>query len=58
MSERYRILATDVKTGKEFECFTWTRSPEAGIRRAQTDAVKFDRECINFRAEPIEENEA
>lgn len=50
---RYRILAS-TPAGEDLECFTWTREPEAGIARAQRDAIAFGRaDLTNFRADPI-----
>lgn len=51
---RYRIIAID-KDGEEFECFTWDRSPEAGIERAKAEAPKFGFHAFtDFRAVRIE----
>lgn len=52
-SQTYRILA-DRADGSILECFIWRRSPEAGIERAQRDAVAFGfADLTNFRAEPV-----
>lgn len=47
---RWRISAIDRATGERFECFTWTRLPSDGIRRAMADAKLFNRDCHSFRA--------
>jgi hypothetical protein len=50
-SSSYRILA-DRADGSVLECFTWRKSPEAGIERAKRDAVAFGFAGLtNFRAE-------
>lgn len=47
----YRILA-DRADGSVLECFTWRKSPEAGIERAKRDALAFGHaDLTNFRAE-------
>ena len=49
----YRILA-DRADGSVLECFTWRKSPEAGIERAKRDAVAFGFAGLtNFRAELV-----
>ncbi len=50
----YRILA-DRADGSTLECFTWRRSPDAGIERAKRDAAGFGfADLTNFRAEQVE----
>lgn len=49
----YRILA-DRADGSVLECFTWRKSPEAGIERAKRDAIAFGYDDLtNFRAELV-----
>ena len=47
---RWTISAIDSATGERFDCFTWTRLPSEGIRRAMADAKIFNRDCHGFRA--------
>ena len=49
---RWTIKATDRATGREFDCFTWTRDPRDGLTRAMMDARDFGRDCYGFRAVP------
>ena len=53
MTARFRIFATDLETGEEFLCFTWTRSEQSGIDRAKADAERFGMRVTNIRAEAI-----
>lgn len=53
MNDRFRIFATDLDTGEEFFCFTWTRSAQTGIDRALADAARFGVRIGNIRAEAI-----
>lgn len=49
----YRILA-DQPNGGEFECFIWSRAPQAGVEQAKRDARRFGNDDLsNFRAEPL-----
>lgn len=49
----YRILA-DRADGSVLECFTWRKSPEAGVERAKRDAIAFGHaDLTNFRAELV-----
>jgi hypothetical protein len=50
MTPRFSIIAVNVATGEEFECFTWTRGEEAGIARAYADAERFGMVITNVRA--------
>ncbi len=49
----YIILATDMKTGQRFQCFTWLGSKADGIARAYQEAKIFDRNIKDVTAEPI-----
>jgi hypothetical protein len=53
MLPRFTIFATNASTGEEFECFTWTRDADAGIRRAYADAERFGMTVTNVRAEAL-----
>lgn len=49
---RFRIMARKTD-GTVFECFTWTRDAASGIRRAFSDAKKFDVAISEAWAEEI-----
>lgn len=48
------LIVADKADGTRFECFHWSRQPEAGIARAKRDAIAFGfTDLTNFRAEEI-----
>ncbi len=49
---RFRIMARKAD-GTVFECFTWTRDAESGVRRAFADAKAFAVQITEAWAEAL-----